>query len=162
MFYAGFTWRQQCYSPFETSFKAGIFLFFFFFTLRYNVFFLIQTIVSQQKTTLRYHIKSTTGRVESVRLLTVNRRPEQLSPRWTHFNYSSGTLPAGFHPLSAKTGGRARQQRGATKLPGKHHQSQVNAFLTTPAPESCQGSTSSPVSRSWESQWAQQPNAPCW
>lgn len=47
-------------------------------------------------------------------------------------------------------------------LPRKHCQSQVNAFLVTLVPKSCQGNTCSPVSLSCESQWAQQPKAPCW
>lgn len=80
---------------------------------------------------------------------------EPLSPRWTHFNYRNGNLPTGFHSVSAvspwwQNGRTCHQQWGTAKLPGKHQQSQVNAFPATLAPKSCQGNTCSPVSLSWE------------
>lgn len=48
------------------------------------------------------------------------------------------------------------------RLPRKHCQSRVNAFLATSVPKPCQGNTCSPASLSCESQWARQPKATCW
>lgn len=45
---------------------------------------------------LRHHIISTTCRLASVDCWQVAGAAEQLSPRWTHFNYGSGFLPADF------------------------------------------------------------------
>lgn len=44
----------------------------------------------------RHHIISTTCRLASVDCWQVTGAAEQLSPRWTHFNYGSGFLPADF------------------------------------------------------------------
>lgn len=133
---------------------------------RENVFWL-QTMVSQAKTPLKHHIISSACRLVSRgTVLTANRHrgaavslvnsfqlQEWISPNWISLCLSRQPIVTKRVDAPPSVG---------RPLPRKHCQSQVNAFLATLVPKSCQGNTCSPVSLSCESQWAQQPKAPCW
>ncbi len=125
--------------------------FFFLTVLNRKIVFQILAMVSQTENLLEHHIIFTTCRLESMDCWQLTGSAEQLSPRWTHFNYRRGSLPTGFHCLSRQLEVTKRVDvppKARHRLPRKHCQSQVNAFLTTLVPQSCQGNTCSPASLS--------------